>query len=371
MRRIGFILLFGIAFIFSITAQGYCCTAFSLGDDDELYAAKNFDWSTGDGLICTNKRGLTKTALGTPEDNPATWQSEYGSISFTHWGYEFPTGGINEAGLVVELLAELSGRTEAPQPDDRPFINPLEWVQYQLDTAATVDEVIASDSVLRIIAGDSVLRVPLRASKRAMAGHYFVSDRQGNSACIELLDGKMAAYTGDRMPVKAITNHLYKKSLRFLSLFQGFCGFLPVNYSGEASLSRFVQAADMLRKYDNETTASAHAYAFDVLNETAQSSTRWSIVYDISNLHVDFITDNNTENRSFDMSSFDFSCKTPALVLDVNASLEGDIFGIFQEYTTEINKQLIEKTWPEFFPSISLELIDSIARYPESFVCVE
>ncbi len=32
------------------------------------------------------------------------WTAVYGSISFNQYGKEFPTGGMNEKGLVVELM---------------------------------------------------------------------------------------------------------------------------------------------------------------------------------------------------------------------------------------------------------------------------
>ena len=66
-----------------------------------------------------------------PDGNTISWVSQYGSITFNQYGKEFPTGGMNEKGLVVELMW-LDG-TIYPQPDERPAIGVLQWIQYQLD----------------------------------------------------------------------------------------------------------------------------------------------------------------------------------------------------------------------------------------------
>ena len=78
---------------------------------------------------------------------PISWTSKHGSLTFNPWGREVPFEGMNEAGLVVSALRlEL---TKFPAPDARPAIPGGQWVQYQLDTAATVADVIASNAEMR------------------------------------------------------------------------------------------------------------------------------------------------------------------------------------------------------------------------------
>ena len=55
--------------------------------------------------------------------------------------------------------------TGQPSADERPPLDSGEWVQYILDTCATVEEVIAIDSQVRILTVD----------------HYLVADRHGNA----------------------------------------------------------------------------------------------------------------------------------------------------------------------------------------------
>ncbi len=129
----------------------HACTTFCLDTHDELVVGKNFDWLTSDGLIIVNKRNVSKIAV-LPRDwtggKPVSWTSKYGSVTFNPWGREFAFEGMNEAGLVVSAM--YLEQTEYPAPDARPAIPAIQWVQYQLDTAATVADVIASDAEMRI-----------------------------------------------------------------------------------------------------------------------------------------------------------------------------------------------------------------------------
>jgi penicillin V acylase-like amidase (Ntn superfamily) len=155
----------------------HACSAFCMGDSSYLIAAKNYDYGFGSGLIIVNKRGITKTAF--TEDKPASWISRYGSITFNQYGRELPNGGMNEAGLVVEVLW-LNG-TRYPDPDSRPSLNAMQWIQYQLDNSSTVNQVIASDSKIRISDIGSV------------QVHYFMCDSSGNAAIIEFLDASKSS----------------------------------------------------------------------------------------------------------------------------------------------------------------------------------
>ena len=137
---------------------------------------RNYDWMADEGMVCTNQRGLAKTSMKMPDGNTISWVSRYGSITFNQYGKEFPTGGMNEKGLVVELMW-LDGTTY-PQPDERPSIGVLQWIQYQLDNHASVEEVINSDSKLRITSKGTPL-------------HYLVADADGRAATIEFLNGKL------------------------------------------------------------------------------------------------------------------------------------------------------------------------------------
>ena len=84
--------------------------------------------------------------------------------AFNQYGKEFPTGGMNETGLVVELM--WADGSKYPKPDSRPALGVLQWIQFLLDNYNSVEEVISSDSRIRISPDNPPL-------------HYLVADASG------------------------------------------------------------------------------------------------------------------------------------------------------------------------------------------------
>ncbi len=349
----------------------HSCTTFCLDKANQPVVGSNFDWGAGYGLVIVNKRNISKTARiqawnsqVNVEGQPASWISKYGSITFNMLGLEHPWGGMNEAGLVVTSMGLET--TKYPETDLRPSIRSIAWIQYQLDNFSTVEEVIASDLQLRIM--------KLRRQDKGRI-HYLVSDRKGNCAAIEFIDGKLICHTKGTMPAKALANITYKESLDFWQK-----GKLPSFNIGD-SAQRFATAANMIKKFNAKTQKPAVDYAFEILENVAigtiedtdgvpaisPMATEWSVVYDIKNLRVYFRTFENKKIRYINISSFDFSCKTPVKVLDIQEDLSGDVASKFVNYTYEINRDMVRKA-TQYGPD---ELVDYIAKYPESTVCTE
>jgi penicillin V acylase-like amidase (Ntn superfamily) len=130
---------------FSIPAGA--CTAFILERDGKLILAKNLDWPIGEGYIFVNCKGEEKTSLSTDGIPTIKWESKYGSITFNQFGKEFPLGGINEKGLVIE---ELNYSPSKYPPNKTLYLNEMQWIQYQLDRAQSVTEVIESLDTISI-----------------------------------------------------------------------------------------------------------------------------------------------------------------------------------------------------------------------------
>lgn len=330
------------------------CSTFCLDHNSQPVLGKNYDWMVEDGLIIVNKRNVSKTAA--VANQPASWTSKYGSVTFNQYGREFAHGGINEAGLVVELM--WLNETIYPSPDSRFELDCLQWAQYQLDNFSTVAEVIASDSQIRIVSNGAPL-------------HYLVCDSTSTCASIEFLEGKMIVHAGVTMPFKALTNSTYAQSTEFLKQHEGFGGTTPIGTT-TSSYDRFVRATNMLKRYDPAVAKKAVEYAFDILVNVAQGDyTKWSIVYDIANLRVYFRTFANPQIRYFDINAFDFSCKTPVKMLDINAEGSGDVTSNFIKYTQQLNRNLIGNAYgkTDFLADVPDTVLDQIAGYPESTAC--
>jgi penicillin V acylase-like amidase (Ntn superfamily) len=345
-----------LALIMSTQINVNACTTFCISTESELVFGKNYDWSISYGLVLVNKKNVEKTAF-IINGNPAKWVSKYGSVSFNQFGREFPSGGMNESGLVIELM--WLDDTKYPEPDDRPVVGgTLSWIQYQLDNSATIEDVVASDKFIRI-------------SQNSVPIHYLLADKSGKCMAVEFLDGKMVYHTGETMMVKTLTNDTYEKSVEYLKRHEGFGGTEPAK-NDKGSLGRFVTACNMVKAYTPAAGKNAVDYGFEILKTVDQGEyTRWSIVYDIKNMGVYFRTSDNKKIKNIKFSELNFSCAIDVKMLDINSDLEGNVNGSMISYTYEANRKLIEDSYSniDFLKDVKTETKDKTAKYPEILHC--
>jgi penicillin V acylase-like amidase (Ntn superfamily) len=291
----------------------FSCTTFVLKDSTNLIFGRNLDWFSDDGIILVNKRNVTKRSLVFPPEKPLSWTSKLGSVTFNQFGKEFPYGGINEKGLVVEVMV-VSG--SYPKPDKRAAINESQWVQYQLDNCETIEDVINTDKHLRI-------------SKINQSLHYLICDKLGNTAVIEFTKKGMVVYKGDDLKYPVLENDRYKRSLE--------------RYESEERC-RFLGAINMITEYANLPKTSAIDYSFEILN-TVKLDGAWSIVYDINNMQIHFKTSTNKVIRNINILSFDFACQTTHKVYDLRSNHIGEITPLFVPYSTKLNEQKLKSAF--------------------------
>lgn len=180
-------------------ATSQACSSFCLDNGNHCVFGANQDNQIDIGLLFVNKRNVLKTAWDPSTTGEfARWISKYGSVAIVHAGYQMAWAGMNEVGLMISTMA--LGETQNPPTDERPPLASSFWAQYQLDNHSTIEEVIASDSLVRI--NDTV-------------DHYLICDRKGDCATIEFLEGKMVTHAGETLPVKALTNSVYQEALGY------------------------------------------------------------------------------------------------------------------------------------------------------------
>jgi hypothetical protein len=280
--------------------------------DKTLLFGSNYDNEIWPGLVCVNKRNVKKMGW-----EPATtggvaeWVSKYGSVTFNVAGYQLAWAGMNEKGLVMSTMA--LGETKNPEPDTRPpLVSPF-WMQYILDRCATVDEVLATNKIVRI---------------KDTVDHYLVCDASGDVTVIEFLDGKMICHRRDSLPVKALANKVYAECVSKWR--EG------VGRDGNQSESRMARIEDKLSKFDPDGVIRPAAYAFEILEDVSSPPyTRWSIVFDIRNGMIHFKTYANRAERLIDAKKIDYGCETPAVMMDVHSNFKGDVTNAFREINRE------------------------------------
>lgn len=338
--------------LFLVPSPAEPCTTFLVSRGDELAVGKSYDWHQGQGLAFVNKRGVAKQSLPLRrEDPPAKWVSRHASLTFNQYGRELPNGGMNDAGLVVEVMWLDSSRY--PPADARPAINELQWIQYQLDNFATVKELVAAADETRI-------------SQAYAKVHYLACDRAGDCAALELVDGELVVTHGEALAAKTLTNNTYAQSVAHLRKHQGFGGKLPIP-KGPGSLERFVRASALAAA---PGAAPLRTEAFRILSSVyVQGRSQWNIVYEPARLTAHFRMGATGKIKSIDLSRFDGSCATSAKFLDLSADLAGDVSERLADYRPAANRRLVERSLSGIKHQLPAGIVDSLAKFPELLPC--
>lgn len=326
-------------FLFFNVLSALSCTTFVIHTKNSLVFGRNLDWVSDNGVIVVNKRNVSKTSLVFPPEKATTWTSKYGSVTFNQFGKEFPFGGMNEKGLVVEIML-VNG--EYPSKDDRTAVNELQWVQYQLDNAATIDEVIASDKFIRI-------------SKINQIIHFLICDQVGNTAVIEFDKKGMNVYRGEDLPFPVLENDPYSKSLE---------------KHEDKFKCRFRTAATMIESFQENPSGSVIDYSFSILDKVALDGS-WSIVYDIKNMEIHFKTASNQTIRKIGINEFNYNCSKASQLYDLRLKKSGFINADFVDFSAELNKTKFNAALKSNQIQLPREVLNLFYHYNENCMCNE
>lgn len=342
-------LALGLAWVAARPAEA--CTTVALGPADHTVVAKSYDWDVDEGLVLLNPRGLEKQAfLLDRASKPARWTARYSSLTFNQYGRELPNGGINEAGLVVEVMWLRGSRY--PARGLRPAVTELQWIQMQLDLHSTVEQMIAR-------------RDRVRVSKAYGEVHYMACDASGACATFEHLDGQLVVTRGPDLPVRTLTNHPYSQARRFSSRHQGFGGPAPAP-AGTGSLARFVRASTLAQRAGD----SSFARAFQILDAVRiPGRTQWQIVYDLTAREVRFRTALAPKTKRVRLDDLAAGCADGARALTIHHPTGGDVASSFEPYRTELADALLSASLRPLRRHLPRGAPEALARYPESLVC--
>lgn len=334
------------------------CTTIRFMDNESYIAANNQDIFLEEGVIFTNNRGAKKSALIMPPEKSLEWVSKYGSISFCQCSKENPSGGMNEEGFVVTQMTLME--TVYPPYDERPAVGQMQLIQYLLDTCKKVDE--ALDAMQRI-----------RISQATWTIHYMLFDRDGQSAIIEFLDGKIVVYKDEDLKIKALANSIYAKSLHYIGDSDETIEEIRDPYERN-SVERFIRAVDSINEMPCNIT-SLIDYTLESLKRVRMDTNTWSLVYDIRNMKV-HVSKNFQGIKYFEVKKLDFSKGSTPKALDVSSNLSGDVSDMFEEYTVELNRKLINSFYRNetvmniMKLNVPDELLEYLAHYPDNLITV-
>lgn len=272
-----------------LVVPAYPCTRFLWSPaQQDVVVGRNMDWVEDIGSnMWLFPRGISRTGL--PTKNALQWVSQYGSVVLT--SYDLGTvDGMNEKGLTANLL--YLSESKFPERNlNEPGISVSLWAQYFLDNFATVSDAVKSMEQKPF----QVLMANVMTSHGPRDGtvHLAISDKNGDTAVIEYINGKPQVYHDAKFTVMTNSPPFDQQLVR-LKQYKGFGGEKNLPGTTEAA-DRFVRAAFYSQnlpapKDYRETIAGV----FSVLRNVSQpfgtpdpirpniSPTRWRTVADLS-----------------------------------------------------------------------------------------
>jgi hypothetical protein len=246
------------------TDSAWGCTCFvSYGTSTNPQFGRNFDWHDCIPLLLFT--------------NPPTGYASVSMVDLEYLGYTrsnlpdgggdksallrapmYPFDGMNEKGVTIGMMAVPMAST--PYDPAKKSLGELGTIRLVLDFAATTDEAIA---LLR--------KYNLRMEDPPV--HYLIADAAGHSAVIEYVNGTMSVLRNTE-PWHVSTNFI-------------------ITGSGAPAVTpcwRYDAAYGALSSAGGKLSPEA---ALALLGTVAQTSTMWSIVYEMSSGSVHVATDRN------------------------------------------------------------------------------
>jgi penicillin V acylase-like amidase (Ntn superfamily) len=347
----------------NITDQAEGCTTLAFNSNESVFMAKSYDWSQGHGFLIVNKKNVQKRSMSLSGSKTVEWVSNFGSVTFNQQARELPSGGINEKGLAIELMWLENGEYPAPKPGTS-AINELQWIQFQLDNYSSVAEVM-----------NNVQKLPIQKAVAPL--HYFICD-PSECGIVDFEKGKLQTYYGKTLSAKALSNATYNESLQN---FKKLARTSKAPSSGDSSINRFIRAA----RYSANSfgTKNPESYAFEALKSVEIPTDRrdplwgysqWNIVYDTGKKIVHFKTQAVPTIRTLEVSSLNFDCKDPVMVLSLDSSLEGNVNSKLKPYKTSDNAEIVKESLKFLKGQVPPKLFASMEKgmifYPESTKCI-
>ncbi|MDH3959974.1 MAG: linear amide C-N hydrolase [Desulfuromonadales bacterium] len=292
-----------------------------------VLVARNMDWTERMGTkLYAMPRGIERQ--GMTSTNPMKWTSKYGSVVGAIWN-SASADGMNEAGLVANLLY-LAESNYGERDAALAGLSVSVWAQYYLDNFATVAEAVEATKTVQV--------VPFGLTHKGEAVdapiHISLADATGDSAVIEILDGKPVIHHGKQFTV--MTNSPpYDEQLILLKQYEGLGGNKPLPGTADAD-DRFVRSAYYLTKLPEQPTTYQEAVAgvLTVIRNAATpigandpvkpnvSATQWRTISDLTNKRYFFEFTNMPNVVWIDLDKLSLNEGAPVQAFDLAADLE-------------------------------------------------
>ena len=283
---LSFLLLCGVVMLRDDSASA-CTRVVYQGPHGTILTARSMDWNEDMGTnLWIFPRGMDRNGAVGPLS--LAWTSKFGSVIAT--AYDGATAdGMNEKGLSANLLW-LAESEYGVWDQKKPGLTIAAWVQYVLDSYATVDEAVQGlgKEEFVIVTGST----PGRGSLATL--HLAISDETGDNAIFEYIGGKLVIHH-DRS-YQAMTNSpIFEKQLALNEYWKQIGGTVMLPGTNRAA-DRFARASFYINAIpQTDDIRVAVASVFSVIRNVSVpfgistpgqpniSSTRWRTVSDHKN----------------------------------------------------------------------------------------
>ncbi|MDD4613954.1 MAG: linear amide C-N hydrolase [Caldisericia bacterium] len=290
------------------SSTAYADTAIHLQNATDMVTGFTFDSSLEKGLIYCNPKGLQKQSMTFDANLSMEWISRYGSITFNQWGQDLPYAGMNEKGLCIIRIPEVSSVSISDFS-----ISSLQWIQYHLDQYATIDEILKQPFIK-----------PSFSHFEPM--HYMLSDPSNTIIIVEFNDHetKIHSTLNNTLPWPVLTEIPYADGVVTMEN--------PPSPSKESKTptDRFVKMALQLSEWDRDSQNSLYLRAFDMLLNAASGETKWNVLFHLNERNVYFRTFSHDRIKIISLSAVDFSCEEPIRYWSVETQEVGNISDLFR-----------------------------------------
>ena len=356
-----------------------CTRIFWNTNPDLMIVGRNEDYVTAShpSLVAT-PRGVRRwgTADEARRSKTISWTVKYGNVAI-YENNRFPNDGVNEAGLTARTLYYLEGDpNELVAPDSKKKeLDEDHWVSFVLDNFATVAEAVdAIRSQVHIV---SVVGKKGSGYSYATPKHLSMADATGDSAIVEIQDGKVMIFHGREFQILT-NNPAYQEQLANAAKHKNVQQeALPGSWS---ETDRFVRADYFLRNFPKprkNDAPTAYGFMYSALGSVVMpaglptpaedteiikkivanlsdptetyggTSTYWQSISDLTNKHYRFKSLIAPSDVYFDLDDYNFAKGQPVRLIkriDLYAQKgwSGDVIPQLVEIDGDVYEQSIE-----------------------------
>lgn len=316
-----------LAFGGTVNNADACTRVVFIGDSCQVITGRTLDWKSNiPSNLYVYPGGVEKQGY---IDGKLKWTSKYGSV--VNVGYDMGVSeGMNEKGLVVNLLYLPGSVYQLPNGDPRVKLSTALWASFVLDNFATTKEAVEylKNDVLQIVA-------PSMPDGSSTTLHMAISDNTGYSAIIEYIDGKLQLNEG--YDCNVLTNAPPYDQQVAINSYWTSVGGMNMLPGTNRSTDRFARASFYIQAVPkNSSHAMALAGVFGVIDNCSvpvgisvpenpeMSSTRWRSVADQRDLVYYYKPTIDPSVMWIDLNEFNLEKGSPIMKLDL---LSGKVYG--------------------------------------------